>query len=76
MTENPNNIEELSPPDEFYKIINDFTVDILITFPEYSGIVSRWWNNLNDEETKKKETLVVFRHCVDRKSTRLNSSHR
>ena len=64
MTENPNNIEELSPPDEFYKIINDFTVDILITFPEYTGIVSRWWNNLNDEETKKKETLVVFRHCI------------
>ena len=60
----PNNIEELNPPDEFYKIINDFIIDILITFPEYSGIVSRWWNNLNDEETQKKETLLVFRHCV------------
>lgn len=64
MTEKPNNIEELNPPDEFYKIINDFIIDILITFPEYSGIVSRWWNNLNDEETQKKETLLVFRHCV------------
>ena len=60
MTENPNNIEELSPPDEFYKIINDFTVDILITFPEYTGIVSRWWNNLNDEETKKKRNISCF----------------
>ena len=64
MTENPKNIEDLNPPDEFYKIINDFTIDILITFPEYSGIISRWWNNLEDEETKKKETLVVFRHCI------------
>ena len=64
MTEKPKNIEDLIPPDEFYKIINDFTIDILITFPEYSGIISRWWNNLEDEETKKKETLVVFRHCV------------
>ena len=64
MTEKPKNIEDLIPPDEFFKIINDFTIDILITFPEYSGIISRWWNNLEDEETKKKETLVVFRHCV------------
>ena len=64
MTEKPKNIEDLNPPDEFFKIINDFTIDILITFPEYSGIISRWWNNLEDEETKKKETLVVFRHCV------------
>ena len=64
MTEKPKSIEDLIPPDEFYKIINDFTIDILITFPEYSGIISRWWNNLEDEETKKKETLVVFRHCV------------
>jgi hypothetical protein len=64
MTEKPNNIEDLNPPDEFYKIINDFIIDILITFPEYSGIVSRWWNNLDDEDTKKKETLVVFRHCI------------
>ncbi len=64
MTEKINNIEDLNPPDEFYKIINDFIIDILITFPEYSGIVSRWWNNLDDEDTKKKETLVVFRHCI------------
>ena len=64
MTEKPKNIEELNPPDEFYKIINDFIIDILITFPEYSGIISRWWNNLEDEETKTKETLVVFRHCI------------
>ena len=66
MTEKPKNIEDLNPPDEFFKIINDFTIDILITFPEYSGIISRWWNNLEeeDEETKKKETLVVFRHCI------------
>ena len=64
MTEKPKNIDDLNPPDEFFKIINDFTIDILITFPEYSGIISRWWNNLEDEETKKKETLVVFRHCV------------
>jgi len=60
---NPKTIEELIVPDEFYKIINDFTSDILITFPEYSGLISKWWSN-QSEEKNKKETLVVFRHCV------------
>jgi hypothetical protein len=59
-------MEELNPPDEFYKIINDFINDILITFPEYSGIISRWWNRQteNMEDSKTKETLFVFRHCI------------
>jgi hypothetical protein len=68
MSEKPNTVEDLTPPDEFYKIINDFINDILITFPEYSGLISRWWNrqteNICDEDIKKKETLFVFRHCV------------
>jgi len=58
-------LEELKVPDEFYKIINDFITDMLITFPEYSGIISRWWNpNEIEMEAKEAECLVVFRHCV------------
>jgi hypothetical protein len=68
MSEKPNTVEDLTPPDEFYKIINDFINDILITFPEYSGLILKWWNrqteNIVDEDIKKKETLFVFRHCV------------
>ena len=61
-------VNDLTPPDEFCKIINDFTADILITFPEYSGIIGRWWNRRtnNVEESEKKETLFVFRHCVSK----------
>jgi hypothetical protein len=68
MSEKPKSVEDLNPPEEFYKIINDFTSDILITFPEYSGIITRWWNRPSDnvEESRKKETLFVFRHCVNR----------
>jgi hypothetical protein len=68
MTEKPKSVEDLTPPEEFYKIINDFTADILITFPEYSGIIARWWNRPSDnvEESKRKETLFVFRHCVNK----------
>ena len=36
--------EDISPPEEFYKIINDFISDMLITFPEYSGIIAKWCN--------------------------------
>jgi hypothetical protein len=62
------NNEAKNPPEEFYKVINDFISDILITFPEYTGIISKWWNrpstNGDVDENQKKETLFVFRHCV------------
>jgi hypothetical protein len=57
------NVEDVKVPDEFYKIVNDFVIDILITFPEYTGIVSRWWNPTKPEN-KEAECLVVFRHCI------------
>jgi len=68
MSEKPKSVEDLTPPEEFYKIINDFVSDILITFPEYSGVIARWWNRPSDnvEQSKNKETLFVFRHCVNR----------
>lgn len=61
MSENPKSVDELIPPEEFYKIIDDFVTDILITFPEYSGIISKWWNK---PDQNIKETLIVFRHCI------------
>ena len=66
MTEKAKSFNELDPPEEFYKIINDFIADILTTFPEYAGIISKWWNRPSEtpEETKRKETLFVFRHCI------------
>jgi hypothetical protein len=59
-------VEDIKVPDEFYKIINDFVIDILTTFPEYAGIVSRWWSNgkLGKSANKDAECLAVFRHCV------------
>jgi hypothetical protein len=66
MSEKDKSVEALNPPEEFYKIINDFITDILITFPEYSGLIARWWNRPSDniEESRKRETLFVFRHCI------------
>jgi hypothetical protein len=60
------NVDELMPPDEFYKIINDFTTDIKLTFPEYSHLINKWWTPINEEnpEIVQKETLYVFRHCL------------
>jgi hypothetical protein len=66
MSDTQKSAEDLIPSDEFYKIINDFTSDIVITFPEYSGLISKWWNRPSDnvEESRKKESLLVFRHCI------------
>jgi hypothetical protein len=50
-------LEEIQVPEEFHKIINDFIGDILITFPEYSGIISRWNKGPLGSE-------VAFRHCL------------
>jgi len=66
-----------SIPEEFYRIIDDFTSDIKITFPEYTGIIQRWWKlqdfadieDTNEREkfileNKQKCALYVFNHCV------------
>jgi hypothetical protein len=62
---NPNKtFDDLAIPDEFNKVINDFISDIVTTFPEYSGLIKRWWSNSADETRKKNELMFVFRHCV------------
>jgi hypothetical protein len=53
---------EITIPQEFYKIINDFVNDISTTFPEYKLVISKWWSN--EELNKDTETLNVFKHCV------------
>ena len=59
-------VEDIKVPDEFYKIINDFVIDILTTFPEYAGIISRWWSHgkVGNSDKKETECLAAFRHCV------------
>ena len=51
-------------PEEFSKIINDFTEDVCNTFPEYRVIVGRWWTNSSDVAVKEKEVERVFTHCL------------
>ena len=46
---------------EFSKIIADFVNDILITFPEYRNIISKWWNL---ELGAENDSTPVFNHCV------------
>jgi len=71
MTEQPKKtVEDLTIPAEFNKIINDFISDIVTTFPEYSGLIKRWWTRTTvsiEDETNpraKAEVAFVFRHCV------------
>jgi len=70
MTEPKKSVEDLTIPADFNKIINDFICDIITTFPEYSGLIKRWWtrtvaspeDDLNPRA--KAEITFVFRHCV------------
>lgn len=70
MTEPKKSVEDLTIPADFNKIINDFISDIITTFPEYSGLIKRWWtrtvaspeDDLNPRA--KAEITFVFRHCV------------
>lgn len=47
-------------PEEFSKIIKDFVKDIKVTFPEYTPLIHKWWNDtdsfqyIEDEEERKK----------------------
>jgi hypothetical protein len=67
----------LEPPEEFIKIIPDFISDMVNTFPEYEGIINKWWKKktfeeVEDEEERKnllekeKENIIkfLFNHCI------------
>jgi len=59
---NDNVLPNQDIPEEFAKIIDDFTRDILTTFPEYADSISKWWNtNTND---KKEQSSLAFKHCI------------
>ncbi len=60
----------LKIPEDFYKIIEDFVTDIKTTFPEYEGIISKWWKTKVFETEEQlaeyniKKTTFVFKHCL------------
>jgi hypothetical protein len=72
MTERENNTDKdfaipdgLTIPEEFYRVICDFTNDIQNTFPEYTGIIGKWWKkDTEDIEIKEKQKLFIFKHCI------------
>ena len=70
-------IESLKIPEEFKKLINDFIVDILNTFPEYEPIIKKWWKtseffDIEDQEERENakntehETNIkfIFKYCL------------
>ena len=58
--------EGLTIPDEFYKIMQDFILDIQNTFPEYNGIIGKWWkaDSESDKNHMEKQKLFLFKHCI------------
>jgi hypothetical protein len=69
--------KKVKVPDEFYKIINDFTSDIINTFPEYETIIKRWWSpkdlshivdpaekDIAELADKEKRATFIHKHCI------------
>jgi hypothetical protein len=58
--------EGLTIPEEFYKIMQDFILDVQNTFPEYNGIIEKWWKKDTelDKQRVEKQKLFLFRHCI------------
>jgi hypothetical protein len=65
------------PPEEFNKVIHDFISDMINTFPEYEGIINKWWktksfDDIEDEEERNNLVLkdksnrlkFIFNHCI------------
>lgn len=64
-------------PEEFTKVIKDFVSDIRSTFPEYNGLIEKWWKDTsafasieNEEErnaailaSEKDSTDTLFAFC-------------
>jgi|Laugresubdmm15sn_1035100.scaffolds.fasta_scaffold00062_20 hypothetical protein len=69
--------EKREIPDEFTKIIKDFVLDIVNTFPEYQPIIDKWWKpqefkDIVDPESRNAAILTdaqqklkgLFDHCI------------
>jgi hypothetical protein len=48
--------------------MQDFIKDIKNTFPEYSGIIGKWWkenlDNDKDKDRPEKQKIFLFKHCI------------
>ena len=50
--------------DEFKKVIKEFINDIINTFPEYKGIIFKWYKEENEQITDE-STTYIFNYCVN-----------
>jgi hypothetical protein len=48
---------------EFKKVIKEFVNDIINTFPEYKGLIYKWYTEENNEITDESSTYI-FNYCV------------
>jgi hypothetical protein len=73
MSENTNSVV----PEEFIKVVRDFTTDLKTTFPEYVPFIEKWWkskdhfNYIDEEEdrtkayekSENKSAKILFEFC-------------
>jgi len=50
--------------DEFKKVIKEFVNDIINTFPEYKGLIFKWYKEENEQLSDESSTYI-FNYCVN-----------
>jgi hypothetical protein len=50
--------------DEFKKVIKEFVNDIVNTFPEYQGLIFKWYKEEDNQITDESSTYI-FNYCVN-----------
>ncbi len=58
----PDEIELMDPPKEFFTIMKDFLQDILISFPEYKNLITKQETNILEGDISNNE---LFLYCAE-----------
>lgn len=60
-------LNEMVVPKEFFPIIDPFVNDVIKSFPEYSFLISQWWDDIVEENKIQSGTMhlqSLWTHCV------------
>jgi len=64
MSSNLNSFSNLgNVSDEFKKVIKEFVNDIVNTFPEYQGLIFKWYKE-EDNQITDESSIYIFNYCV------------
>src|SRR5699024_12386562 len=71
----PSNLIELSASNSLMRLQSDSGEQPIDTFVRFKEDISQWYDEMSEYGLNNEEVKLMENHLLDRKSTRLNSSH-